>query len=62
MTDREMLREMKRIDKARAEFHDIIGTQLWGDKYAYDLCINTTGVEIKSVVPAIARYYELWCA
>ena len=56
LTDREMLRAMKRIDKARAEFHDIISEYRWGDKESYDLCINTTGLEIKKVIPALADY------
>ena len=59
-TDREMLRQMKKIDKARAEYHDIISSHAWGDKNAYHLCVNTTGVEIKTVVPAVAEYYRLW--
>ena len=56
LTDREMLRAMKRIDKARAEFHDIISEYRWGDKESYDLCINTTDLEIKKVIPALAEY------
>ena len=58
LTDREMLRAMKRIDKARAEFHDIISEYKWGDKEGYDLCVNTTGLEIKKVIPALAEYYR----
>ena len=60
MSDREMIRQMKRIDRSRAEFHDIIASQAWGDKAAYHLCINTTDVVIKEIVPAIAQYYRLW--
>ena len=56
LTDREMLRAMKRIDDARAEFHDIISEYKWGDKKGYDLCVNTTGVEIKTIIPALAEY------
>ena len=58
LSDREMLRAMKRIDKARAEFHDIISDYKWGEKEGYDLCINTTGLEIKKVIPALAEYYR----
>ena len=57
LSDREMLRAMKRIDKARADFHDIISEYKWGDKGGYDLCINTTNVVIKNVIPALADYY-----
>ncbi|MBR0162215.1 MAG: cytidylate kinase-like family protein [Oscillospiraceae bacterium] len=60
LTDREILHEMKRIDRARAFFHDTISDHQWGEKDAYDLCINTSNTVIKSVVPAIAAYYRLW--
>lgn len=57
LSDRDMLRAMKRIDKARAEFHDIISEYKWGEKESYDLCINTTGLEIRQIIPALADYY-----
>ena len=58
LSDRDMVRAMKRIDKARAEFHDIISEYRWGDKEGYDLCINTTNIEIRNVIPAVAEYYR----
>ena len=58
LSDREIIRRMKRIDKARAEYHDIIAPCVWGDRNGYHLCVNTTGVEIKKIVPAIADYYR----
>ena len=60
LTDREMLRQMKRIDRSRAEFHDIIATHPWGERQAYHLCVNTTGVSIRDLTPAVAEYYRLW--
>lgn len=60
LSDREILRQMKRIDRSRAEYHDIISSRLWGDKSAYHLCVNTTDTEIKTIVPGIAAYYRLW--
>ena len=60
LTDREMLRQMKRIDRSRAEFHDIIASHPWGERQAYHLCINTTGVSIRELIPAVADYYRLW--
>ena len=56
LSDREIIRRMKRIDKARAEYHDIIAPFVWGDRNGYHLCVNTTGVEIEKIVPAIADY------
>lgn len=31
----------------------------WGTKEAYHLCINTSGVTIKEIVPAIAEYAKI---
>jgi cytidylate kinase len=59
-TDRELERQIKQIDKARAENHNIFSSHKWGDKHGYHLCVNTTGVEIKSVVPQIAEYAKAW--
>ena len=60
LSDKEMLRQMKRIDKSRAEFHDIIATTPWGDRLSYDLGVNTSGINIKKIVPAVAEYYKNW--
>ena len=62
LSDREILRRMKQIDKRRADFHDIISPRPWGEMESYDLCVNTTGTEIKAVVPAVAEYFRLWAA
>ncbi len=58
LTDREIVRAMKRIDNARAEFHNIISEYRWGEKEGYDLCVNTTGLVIKQIIPALADYYR----
>lgn len=60
LTDRDIIRQMKRIDRSRAEYHDIISSRVWGQKESYHLCINTTDTEIKTVIPAIAAYYNAW--
>ncbi len=59
-SDREMLRQMKRIDRNRAEYHDIISSYTWGDRTAYHLCVNTSGLVIKEMIPALAAYYREW--
>ena len=59
-TDKEIVRQMKKIDRSRAEYHDIISSHSWGQKESYHLCINTTGAEIKKLIPAVAAYYRAW--
>lgn len=60
LTDREFERKIKQIDKARASNHNFISSLDWGDKSGYDLCINTTEIEIKSIILTIAAYAQNW--
>lgn len=55
LTDKEIKRKIKSIDKSRKATHDLYSPYKWGDKSAYNLCINTTGIDIKTIVPAIAQ-------
>ncbi len=56
MSDREIEKMIKQIDKARAGGHNIISDIAWGDKRGYDLCINTTNTEIKSLIKPLSDY------
>ena len=56
----EMERRMRRIDMNRARQHEMVAGIPWGAKDGYDLCINTSGKEIKSLIPAIANYAAGW--
>ncbi len=60
LPDRELEKRIKQIDKSRAENHNIFAASKWGDKCGYHLCVNTTGIEIKTVVKSIAEYAEKW--
>lgn len=58
-TDKQMLRRFREIDGGRRKLHDLLGTHPWGDKAGYDLMINTTNVDIKTIIPALAEYIKL---
>lgn len=60
ITDKEMEKKIIAIDKERRKFHKIISNLEWGDKSNYHLCINTTNVEIKAVIPSLAEYIKDW--
>ena len=49
-----------KVARARAANHDFISALKWGDMHGYDLCINTSGVTIKDIVPQIAAYIRAW--
>lgn len=60
LTRREILRKMKQIDRNRAEYRKIYSGTTWGRKENYHLCINTSGKEIKSLIPALTAYAKAW--
>ena len=59
-TPAQLKRQMQKIDKNRAEQHKMVSTVPWGTKEGYELCINTSSREIKSLIPAIAEYIKNW--
>ena len=62
LSEREMIRHIKKVDADRARYYEMFSDTRWGAKEGYHLCVNTTGVSIKSLVPMIAQYAENWLA
>lgn len=60
ISDKDILKLIKKIDKNRASNYDLISSNEWGDKSNYDLCINTTNINIDKVIPLIANYIKLY--
>ena len=59
LTDRELERRIKQVDKVRADTYSLIASVNWGDPHNYDLCINTTNAEIKRLIPLISAYAKV---
>ena len=51
---------MKQIDKVRAQTREIIGGPAWGRRDAYHLTVNTTGWDIKELIPAVAQFAQCY--
>lgn len=58
----ELERKIRGIDKNRANHRSIYTDTKWGAKENYHLCVNTTGIDIKTIVPPLAEYMKLWFA
>lgn len=43
-----------------AAYRELFTEDKWGRKECYHLCINTSGKEIKNLVPAVAAYANAW--
>ncbi len=59
-TEKSIRAQMKRIDKTRASNRRLMTDKAWGNPQSYHLCVNTTGTEIKELVPALAEYAKAW--
>lgn len=59
-SDRDYEKKIRQIDKNRARTHDILGDYDWGDRRGYDLTVNTSGITIKDIIPALADYARIW--
>lgn len=58
----EIERKMREVDKNRAWQRKFFTDTKWGAKENYHLCLNTSGLEIKNVVPILADYIMMWFA
>ncbi len=55
LSDKALARQIKRIDRNRSRYYRSYTGQVWGDPKNYDLCINTSGTDIKAITKAISR-------
>lgn len=60
LTKKELLRQMKQIDKVRSQTRGLMTNSAWGQRDAYHLTVNTTEWEIKELVPAVADFAARW--
>lgn len=56
LKDSELKRKIKQIDAGRARQQRFMTDKKWGAKEGYHLCVNTSGLDIKSISPVIADY------
>lgn len=55
LTDKQLMKKIKKVDKHRAKYYSFYTGQEWGNKLNYNLCVNTTNVNIEEIVPHIAK-------
>ena len=56
-TDKELEKHIRRVDRNRANYYSYFTLQKWGDKSNYDICINTTNMQIDQMVPHLAKLF-----
>ncbi len=60
LTERQMLRKIRQIGKRRRAYRLSATGKKWGHKESYHLCVNTSGKEIKSLIPGLVAYVNAW--
>lgn len=60
LTEKELESKIKTIDKNRKAFNNLISNSEWGEKENYNLCINTSNIEIKSIISSLSEYIQNW--
>ena len=53
-SDRELEKKIRGVDRARAQHYRFYTGQTWGDRLNYDMCINTTGLDLAAAARATA--------
>lgn len=59
LTERELIGKIQQVDRSRKQYYELLGEK-WGLKENYHLCVNTTGLEIKEMIPALSQYAQNW--
>ncbi|MBE6556209.1 MAG: cytidylate kinase-like family protein [Ruminococcaceae bacterium] len=55
ISDKELFRQIRRVNKDRAQYYHLYTGLRWGDRENYELCINTSHMDIDAAVPHIAE-------
>ena len=56
LSDREIERQIKRIDKNRAVIREMVAGDRWGGRETCHLTVNTTDWDLKRLAPAVAEF------
>lgn len=56
LTDEGLKKKILTVDKRRAKYYQFFTDQMWGKKEYYDLCINTTEVDISDLAKALSCF------
>lgn len=56
LNDTGLKKQIVQIDRQRAKFREVLTETKWGDRAGYHLCINTTGLEIKTLIPTLLQF------
>ena len=56
LSDKELMKKIRQVDAQRAKIIQWSAEVKWGERGGYRLCVNTTGLPIKTIAAAVADY------
>ena len=60
LTEKEILRNIRRIDRNRRQIREILTGKSASDGSAFDLTVNAAGWDIKKLAEAVAEFSGRW--
>lgn len=60
LSKKEIIQNIRRIDKNRSHTREIVSGTTWGDRANYHLVLNTSDWQIKELATAVADFAEHW--
>ncbi len=60
LSEKEIKRLISDIDRQRASAYNKLSPSCWGDKCSYHLCINTSRLEIKSLISSVCLFADTY--
>ena len=60
LSEKEILRNIRRIDRNRKQIREILTGKSAGDGSSFDLTVNATNWEIKKLAAAVADFSGKW--
>lgn len=58
LTDKQLRRQIQKVEKNRAKYYEFYTGRTWGDKLNYDLLVNTTNTDIRLIMDVICRMFD----
>lgn len=60
LSDKQLQKKILDMDHNRAQYYRLYTGKEWGDKENYDLCLNTSGMEIVTLADWVAQLAKGW--
>lgn len=58
MSDRDLKKHIMSVDKNRAQYYEFVTDQKWGGRDNYDICLNTSIIDLKKAAALIADFAD----